>query len=79
MYLGGTTKYMEQELIRELPPEPLHPNTVRQYRAIAYKLYRKVKAKIATPAERKKLRKLEARLGAKAQTFPRPGRPKRNA
>ena len=57
--------------------EELAPSTVQTYRSRVRKLWLKVKAGDATPADRLELAELEALLGLRGSEIPRPGRPRK--
>jgi hypothetical protein len=66
----------EEEIDAILNP-PLHPNTIKRYGYIAKKLWKRTLAGTATPEDRERLATLEKKIGRKASTLPRQGRPRK--
>jgi hypothetical protein len=59
------------------PLEELAPSTVQTYRSRARKLWLKVMAGEATPADRLELAELEGVLGVRGEEIPSVGRPRK--
>lgn len=59
------------------PIEELAPTTIQTYRSRARKLYLKIQAGQAAPADRLELAELEALLGVRGDEIPPPGRPRK--
>lgn len=59
------------------PLRELVPSTVQTYRSRARKLWLKVQAGEATPADRLELAEFEALLGVRGADIPPPGRPRK--
>jgi hypothetical protein len=57
--------------------EELAPTTIQTYRSRARKLWLKVTAGDANPADRVELAELEALLGVRGSDIPPPGRPRK--
>jgi hypothetical protein len=69
---------LTQEEIDAILNPPLHPNTIKRYGYMAKSLWKKTLAGTATPEDRERLATLENKIGRKASTLPRRGRPRTN-